>query len=212
MKKRILAIFLICLLAFTACGQKADEIEDVEGQAAYQYLLLPEGIEFGMTKAQVKEIVGEDVTDVYGEIMVDPFRYQKKNVLFEPDCSLGSIKYEFKNESPDQAESEWPLVNVKIEVYGNPYINQSKKRTDAELAQNVAAAYENIVDFFTEQYGAPAHEFSLSSGIKNEYWNKSSDWDLKEQGIGISFYLFRDDNFSIRYFPTADLYDDWYDR
>lgn len=199
-KKRILVVLFLCMVGLSACGVKT-----VEGEEALQYLLLPEGIEFGMLQRDAKVVLGEkNVKDYQGAgLEIRPYTGLKKKVQCTPEVDLSFIKYTFSYHS---AYSLGTLKKVEMVTFTDEYKDKYTKRNQDEITQETVKGFKVIREFFIKQYGPPAKEWTIEiSG------DKTAKWNLADREIGIKMETRNSSGrIDIEYFSTAELVDDWY--
>lgn len=213
MKKLLTLLLMVSLLMMLCSCAVASEPE--KSVDPYQYLSLPEGVEFGMGANSLGELLG--VTIEYDEYTFDSL-YGDESVVSKGFsgftkiplgnyCAICGVTYSFDNPREQEFEDERSLQSVTFVVRDT--ISHSMRT--AEKHGDIQAEYETVRELFTDQYGEPIHTWQTGLGSECCYW------DMPDSEQGIVLYLETSKTtsssvgcFTLKFQSTAGLRSDWY--
>lgn len=210
--KRTLAFCLLTLLTLTACG--APSASSSLPSNPYEILLCPSSLSFGMSAAEVEEVLDSPIVhdekefdSLYGDSSYDSDVIGGfDEIPLDNYCAVCGVTYDFDNPMENEFEDERTLRSISFFVRDTIYFDQRTK----EKHGDIIATYETVYDLLVEHYGEPVYTGDRVLGNQNIRWN------LPDQQLGVELNLLSETDFSgqgefeVVYRSTDGLREDWY--
>lgn len=210
--KRTLAFCLLTLLALTACG--APSASSSLPSNPYEILLCPSSLSFGMSVAEVEEVLDSPIAhdekefdSLYGDSSYDSDVIGGfDEIPLDNYCAVCGVTYDFDNPMENEFEDERTLRSISFFVRDTIFFDQRTK----EKHGDIIATYETVYDLLVEHYGEPVYTGDRVLGNQNIRWN------LPDQQLGVELNLLSETDFSgqgefeVVYRSTDGLREDWY--